>query len=239
MIMNFKEQVFSYLVDIEEIKASEIILEAEFEELLVDIGMSEFEDWELVSFQIKIKGKYLKELEEKYNSEKVKIEKVLKDFAESEKKNVIHIAWLPLPRILSKILQYNQNDKMKQYLIENNFDDFFRDVKSIFSSMSYNMKLTESYFHTNIHTLLKVLGFDIVSEDETNIGRIDSVIEFSDKIIILEFKTSSSKTALKQIKNKKYYEKYLSKGKEIYLVGVCCSLKERNVKDWETEKYVP
>lgn len=235
--MNYKEQIFGYLVDIEEEKASEIIAESEFKELYNDVVMTEFDEWDTVSFQILIKGKYLKNIDSEYISEKETIEKTLKRFAETEKKSVIHISWLPLPLIVSKISEFNQNDKMKQYLIDNKYDEFFRDVKSIFASMSYNMKLTEAYFHSNIHTLLKVLGFNIVSEDETNIGRIDSVIEFAEKIIIIEFKTSSSVIALTQIKEKKYYEKYLSKEKEIYLIGVSCNLSERNINDWKTEKY--
>ncbi|TAE72091.1 MAG: hypothetical protein EAZ85_10115, partial [Bacteroidetes bacterium] len=32
--------------------------------------------------------------------------------------------------------------------------------------------------------------------------------------------------ALKQIKEKKYYEKYLIDNKPIYLIGVCCQNKE-------------
>ena len=235
--MDYKEQVFSYLVDIEDDKASEIILESEFKELYEDPIMTDFDEWDFVSFQILIKGKFLEELDEKYKSEKTKIEKALTKFAETEKKSVRNISWLPMPRILSQISEYNRNDKMKQYLIENNFDNFFRDVKSIFASMSYNMKITEAYFHSNIHTLLKVLGFNIESEDETNIGRIDSVIEFSDKKNIIEFKTSSSEIALSQIKKKKYYEKYLLKEKTIYLVGVSCNLNEKNINEWKSEKH--
>lgn len=235
--MDYKEQVFTYLADIEDDKASEIILESEFKELYEDVVMTDFVEWDIVSFQILIKGKFLEDLDENYKSEKAKIETVLIKFAETEKKSVRNISWLPLPRILSKISEYNQNDKMKQHLIENKFEDFFRDVKSIFASMSYNMKVTEAYFHSNIHTLLKVLGFNIESEDETNIGRIDSVIEFADKIIIMEFKTSSSEIALSQIKDKKYYEKYLFKAKAIYLVGVSCNLNERNINEWKSEKY--
>ena len=236
--MNFKEQVSGYLVDIEDDKASELLLDSEIRELYEDVVMTEFDEWDIVSFQILIKGKYLEDLDEKYQLEKVKIEKALRKFAETEKKSISYISWLPLPRIVSKISEFNRNDKMKQYLVDNKFEDFFRDVKSIFASMSYNMKVTEAYFHSNIHTLLTVLGFDIKSEDETNIGRIDSVIEFTDKIIILEFKTSSSEIALSQIKEKKYYEKYLLKEKEIYLVGVSCNLTERNINEWKFEKYV-
>ena len=99
------------------------------------------------------------------------------------------------------------------------------------------MKVTEAYFHTSIHVLLKTLGFSIVSEDETNIGRIDSTIELDTKIIIMEFKTSDSAEALAQIQERKYYEKYLIKRKDIFLVGVGCSLVERNIKDWRVQQY--
>lgn len=235
--MNFKEQVFGYLTDLEDDKASEIILESEFNEIFEDVAMTDFDEWYIVSFQILIRGKFLEELDQKYELEKVKIQNALIKFAETEKKSVSNIYWLPLPRIVSKISEYNQNDKMKQYLIDNKFDDFFKDIKSIFASMSYNMKVTEAYFHSNIHTLLKVLGFNIESEEETNIGRIDSVMEFENKVIIIEFKTSSSEIALNQIKDKKYYEKYLSKRKEIYFIGVSCNLNERNINEWKSEKF--
>lgn len=237
MKMNFKEQVFGYLLDTEEHKASEIILESEFRELYEDVVMTEFDEWDICSFQIMIKGEYLKNLDDEYRVEKKLIKDVLIKFAEIEKKSVRNISWLPLPKIYSKISQYNRNDKMKQYLIDNNFDNLFKDIRAIFASMSYQMKVTEAYFHSNIHTLLKVLGFDVISEDETNLGRIDSVIELDEKIIIIEFKTSSSEIALKQIRDKKYYEKYLIKEKEIYLIGVNCSLIERNINDWKVEKY--
>ena len=235
--MNYKDEIFSYFSDIEEKIASEIIFESEINETCVNVVMTEFDEWDIVSFQILIKGSFLRDLDGKYKTEKYEIEKLLTRLAETENKSVQKISWLPLPKIHSTISVYNQNDKMKQYLVENKFDEFFLDVKSIFASMSYNMKVTEAYFHSNIHILLKVLGFNIISEDETNIGRIDSLIEFTDKIILIEFKTSSSANALSQIREKKYYEKYLLKRKKIYLVGVSCSLVEKNINEWKFEEY--
>jgi len=40
---------------------------------------------------------------------------------------------------------------------------------------------------------------------------------------------------LEQIKERKYYEKYLNQGKEIYLVGIKFDHENRNIKDivWE------
>ena len=122
-------------------------------------------------------------------------------------------------------------------MIDNDFDHFFNDLKSIFASLSYQMKITEAYFHSNIHVLLKTIGFDILSEDETNLGRIDSVIELDNKILIFEFKTSTAAIAIGQIKEKKYYEKYLIKNKETILIGVACSLTERNINDWIVENF--
>ncbi len=59
-----------------------------------------------------------------------------------------------------------------------------------------------------------------------------------DKVIILEFKvvdTPENKT-LQQINGKRYYEKYIGKYKEIYLVGIEFSKKERNIVSFEWEK---
>ena len=43
------------------------------------------------------------------------------------------------------------------------------------------------------------------------------------------------KGALKQIKEKKYYEKYEKKGNTIHLLGINFSSKERNITDWKEE----
>ena len=235
--MNLKEEIFTYLIDIEEDKAAEIIKEADIEKSFIDVAALEFDEWMICAYQILIKGKYLKALETEYIREKVLIEGLVAKFAQVDKEVANHISWLPLPRVRTELSKYNQNDKMKQLLIDGEFDQFFEDVKSIFASLSYNMKVTEAYFHTSIHILLKTLGFSIISEDETNIGRIDSTIELDSKIIIMEFKTSDSTEALAQIQERKYYEKYLIKRKDVFLVGVGCSLTERNIKDWIVQQY--
>jgi hypothetical protein len=46
---------------------------------------------------------------------------------------------------------------------------------------------------------------------------------------------SSAQAALEQIKEKKYYEKYLNIQKEVLIIGVNFSLEERNVTDWVVE----
>ena len=53
-------------------------------------------------------------------------------------------------------------------------------------------------------------------------------------IYIIEFKLDGT-DALAQLKSRKYYEKYLTENRPIYLVGIEFSIKERNVSKimWE------
>ncbi|PIE86013.1 MAG: hypothetical protein CSA05_02865, partial [Bacteroidia bacterium] len=64
----------------------------------------------------------------------------------------------------------------------------------------------------------------------------DLSLEIDNKIYIIEFKMGDE-NALKQIKEKKYYEKFLNQNKEIYLVGINFSEEEKNISnfDWELQ----
>ena len=76
-------------------------------------------------------------------------------------------------------------------------------------------------------------GIDIISEKETNIGRIDAVSETDKYIYVIEFKMGSADEAIKQIQEKKYYEPFQDRGKEIILLGIGFSAKERNISGFK------
>ncbi|MDC8003850.1 PD-(D/E)XK nuclease domain-containing protein [Aureisphaera galaxeae] len=126
-------------------------------------------------------------------------------------------------------------DILKYSLEENDMDKFINTFRSIFAGLSYNIKVQESYFHGYIQIILDLIGMKIYSELETNNGRIDAVIEVQKYIYIMEFKLRDSNEALSQIKEKKYYERFLLSTKEIVLVGVAFDTKSRNVKDYKIE----
>lgn len=130
-------------------------------------------------------------------------------------------------------IEYKSFSKLKESLEKNDLVEFFKILQTVFASLSYDIKITEGYFHSHIHLILKLLDFEIHSEVETNQGRIDSVIETKNYIHILEFKHNNSDVALEQITNKKYYEKYLLKNKKIILVGIAVDKKMRNIIDWK------
>ncbi|HMY69309.1 MAG TPA: PD-(D/E)XK nuclease domain-containing protein, partial [Leptospiraceae bacterium] len=107
-------------------------------------------------------------------------------------------------------------------------------LREIFLSIDYDLHIPqERYYQTVFYLIFTLLGFRIQAEAKTNKGWIDAVV-ISKSIYIFEFKLNGTKEeTLSQIKDKKYYEKYISKGKPIVLVGV--EFKDRNIGDYLTE----
>jgi hypothetical protein len=97
---------------------------------------------------------------------------------------------------------------------------------------------------------MRVTSFRVNTEDRTNLGRIDLMLETDTSIYLFELKVNSSAAAaLEQIKEKKYYEKYLhipvvkldsssetAKDKAVYLIGLNLSLEERNISEYLVER---
>ncbi len=70
----------------------------------------------------------------------------------------------------------------------------------------------------------------------TNIGRIDCVLQTDDTIYIIEFKLNDScDAALQQIKDKQYAQKYQNSGKKIVLLGVEFDQDGRNIGEFVRE----
>ena len=125
---------------------------------------------------------------------------------------------------------------MKKALRENNFDVFISHLKTIFSTIPYRnyanniISKYEGYYSSVIFVYLMALGYEVIPEDITNKGRIDLTLKMRDKILIIEFKVDEEQEKpVKQIKERRYYEKYLNENKEIYLIGMVFDSKKRNI----------
>jgi hypothetical protein len=130
--------------------------------------------------------------------------------------------------------------ELRYNLITKNIPEFINTLKAILASVSYAIaKTQEGFFHSNVHLILKLLGFEIISEELTNNGRIDSIIRFSDKIYILEFKFNDnddlSEEALQQIKDKEYALKFSYERKEIIGIGISFCRDTRNINGYKFE----
>ena len=126
-------------------------------------------------------------------------------------------------------------------LINSDFKVLESTLKSLFASIPYNLFTNnkmyeyEGYYVSVFYSYMKALGIEIVGEDVTNKGRIDLTIKLPNSIIIIEFKVDGT-DALQQIKDKKYYEKYVDTKLPIYLVGIEFDTNERNIAKLEWEK---
>ena len=82
---------------------------------------------------------------------------------------------------------------------------------------------------------MRILGFEIDCEVETNIGRIDVVITTKTNIYIIEFKMGEAKTAILQIKNMDYAQKYMSENKQVTILGIGFNKRKKNIGSYEIE----
>ncbi len=124
--------------------------------------------------------------------------------------------------------------KLITALRENNLDEFFENLRVFFAGIDYDLHLkNEKYYQTIFYVIFKILGLRIDAEVKTNAGRIDTVIQLNGRVFIFEFKLfDTAVSALEQIKEKKYAEKYADSGHEIVLIGAAFDPETKNIEDW-------
>ena len=126
-------------------------------------------------------------------------------------------------------------------LVDANMKEFEQSLISLFASIPYNNFVKnniaeyEGFYASVLYAYLQSLGFDIEGEDVTNQGRIDLAVKLPDVIYLFEFKVIDEEP-LSQMKEKGYYQKYLSSGRDIYLVGIVFDREKRNIKNFIWEK---
>jgi len=119
-------------------------------------------------------------------------------------------------------------------------EHLIRLIKSIFKNIPNQIFQAEGefYYHSLIYLVFFYLADFIESEVNTNDGRLDAVVKTKNYIYILEFKLNEdAQTALKQIKDKEYAEKYYGDSREKILVGINFNSKLKTVEDWDYEVF--
>ena len=75
-------------------------------------------------------------------------------------------------------------------------------------------------------------------EESTSRGRLDMAVRLADRVYLFEFKVVARKgdgSALRQLKERRYAEKYGQAGQSARLVGVEFSQAERNIVRFDVE----
>ncbi|MFP4423132.1 MAG: AAA family ATPase [Desulfococcaceae bacterium] len=128
---------------------------------------------------------------------------------------------------------------LAEHLLAKDLDAFIETMKAIFAAIPYTLetKRDEAYFHTVFYLAVSASGADARSEVLTCDGRIDLVVEFEDKVFILEFKCNqTADAALAQIREKGYAAPYRGTGKGVFLVGINFDTKLKNISEWKWER---
>ena len=125
-------------------------------------------------------------------------------------------------------------DFMQQQLFDGDVSAFQRNMQAMFARIPYQLHIPcDAYYHSLILLWLNMLGFDVLGEVPTSIGRIDAVWKQDDRIVIAEIKHDEKSTleallqeAFEQIHNRRYYDSFSGKNRRIALLAIAISGKE-------------
>lgn len=125
-------------------------------------------------------------------------------------------------------------------LTEHRFDNISQILTSLFAAIPHDwyrnndIQRYEGFYCATVYCYLMGLGYIAIAEDVTSQGKIDMTVILDDSIVIMEFKLTTNgdaQSALTQIKDQHYADKYISLQKPIYLLGISFDPDKRNVRE--------
>jgi hypothetical protein len=142
---------------------------------------------------------------------------------------------------------FQQRSRLLDLLLANDIAALRELFQSFFASIPHHwfdnnpIAKYEGYYASVFYSYFAALGFDLRVEDATNRGRIDMTLKLPDHIYLFEFKVVElvpNGSALQQLKDKRYADKYRGDGLPISMIGVEFSRESRNVAGFEVEAVV-
>ena len=99
----------------------------------------------------------------------------------------------------------------------------------------------EGYYASVFYSWVAGAGLDVTVEDSTSRGRLDMAVRVADHVYLFEFKVvevagRAAGSAMAQLRERGYAEKYRGQGASVQLVGVEFSRETRNVAGFETAR---
>jgi hypothetical protein len=117
---------------------------------------------------------------------------------------------------------------MEEQIIACDEAGFARSLEAMVATVPYEIhKTNEAYYHLMMLIWMRLLGFKIHGEISNNLGRVDAVWEQPGVTVVAEIKYHAKKKinkllneAMKQIRDRRYYNRYLGK---VILLGIAFS----------------
>ena len=95
----------------------------------------------------------------------------------------------------------------------------------------------EGFYASVFYSYFAALGYDITVEESTSHGRLDMAVRTAGGVYLFEFKVAEmapSGSALAQLRERRYADKYRAAGQPIHLIGVEFSRATGNITAFET-----
>ena len=138
---------------------------------------------------------------------------------------------------------------LRDLLAANDFDGFAETLKAYFASIPYHWHITgdlvryEAWYTCLLHMCFRAIGVDVRSEEASSRGRADMVVMTGGQVFVFEFKMveqaegteAALATALKQMRERGYANKYRDRQEPVHLVAVVCGRDARNLLDMRVE----
>ncbi len=151
-----------------------------------------------------------------------------------------------LDNFINNLVEKERNvTKLYELLDEDDIDGLRQLFHAFFASIPHDwyrknqLAGYEGYYASIFYCYFTASGLTVRAEDATNHGKIDLSVFYKNRCYIFEFKVVelvSEGSALQQLKEKRYHEKYIHEYDVIYLIGVEFSKDNRNIVNLEFEK---
>ena len=135
----------------------------------------------------------------------------------------------------------DRGKELVNLLVANDFEGFANRLRSFFAGIPYQWQTGngparyEAWYAGMLYACFRTIGLDLRVEDSSSRGRADMVVLHGGQVFVFEFKMADGETdsdsvtqsAIEQIREKAYAEKYRDRKEPIHLIGVAFS--DRNV----------
>ena len=95
----------------------------------------------------------------------------------------------------------------------------------------------EGFYASVFYSYFAALGYDVAVEESSSHGRLDMAVRTAGHVYLFEFKVAEMAppgSALAQLQERRYADKYRATGEPIHLIGVEFSRATRNLTAFET-----
>ena len=140
--------------------------------------------------------------------------------------------------------QLRQGIELRRLLAADDFEGLETLFRALFAGIPYQWHVNndianfEGYYASVFYSHFAATGLDVVVEDSSSRGRVDMAVHLEANVYLFEFKVverAGEGSAISQLRERGYADKYAHLGEPIRLIGVEFSKESRNVASLAVE----